>query len=231
MKTEEYSLREKKHARTKIAIMNAFMERLKNNRFDEISIKEVCRDAEVAEGTFFNYFPEKIDVIGYFLHLTTVKMIWKARKKAPAGKYLSLIESVFNQLSDEISNNNVIYQIISVLLAQTEKPKKIAISALEKKMAFPGCEGIEETPSVCLDEWFKESVTLALRNAELPPKTNADDVVVSLMTIISGTLLAIRFCNSHSRCYHFMRQLQALWRGLGVRVGRKLDFRKDVVLC
>jgi AcrR family transcriptional regulator len=231
MQVKEYSLRERKHAKTKIAIMNAFMERLKLNRFDSISIKEVCRDAEVAEGTFFNYFPEKIDVIGYFLSLTTLKMIWKAQKNAPAGKYLPLIDSVFNQLSDEINNNNVIYQILSVLIAQRERPKKITICALEKTLAFPDCQGIEETPSMFLDEWFKERVILALNNDELPPKTNANDVVVSLMTIITGTLLAIRFCNSNSRCYHFMRQLQALWQGLGVKGIRRFDCRKDVALC
>ncbi|HOW35198.1 MAG TPA: TetR/AcrR family transcriptional regulator [Candidatus Omnitrophota bacterium] len=216
IQNEDYSLREKKYARTKVGLMNAFMERLKYNRFDDISIREVCQEVEVAEGTFFNYFPEKIDVVGYYLHLATLKIIWKAKKEAPAGKYLSLIDSVLSQMSLELNNNNVIYQIFSVLLVRSERPKKIDISALEKKMAFPNCEGIEETPSVILDEWLKECVALALKNGELPPKTKADDVVVSLMTIITGTLLAIKFGKSNSREYHYMRQLKALWRGLGV---------------
>jgi len=215
MEVKEYSLREKKHAKTKIVIMNAFMERLKHNRFDGISIKEVCKDIEVAEGTFFNYFPEKIDVIGYYLYLATLKIIWEAQEDAPAGKYLPLINSVFSHLSDEFNNNNAAYQIISVLLVQSQRPRKMAISDLEKRLAFPNCEGIEKIPSVILDEWLKEQVILGLNNGELPPKTNVEDIVVSLMTIIIGTLLVVRFNNSNSRDYHYMRQLKALWRELG----------------
>ena len=219
MTPQEYPLRERKYARTKVGLMHAFMERLKRHRFDDISIREICQEAEIAEGTFFNYFPEKIDVIKYYLQLTTIRMVWKAKQETPSGKYLPLIDSLFNQMSEELNNNNVIYQIISVLLVQDEKPKTVDISALEKNLAFPHYEGIEETPSVILDEWLKESVVLAVKNGELPSKTNAEDVAVSLLTILVGTSLATRFNRSKSRGYHYMRQLRALWKGLGVKNG------------
>lgn len=218
MKAKEYSLREKKHARTKIAIMDAFMERLKHDSFDDISIREVCKDAEVAEGTFFNYFPAKIDVIGYYLYLTTTRIIWKARKEVPPGKYLPLIDSAFRQLSEELDSNGLVYQIFSVLLTQSKKPKKAAISALEKILIFPDRPGIEETRSIALDEWFKECVILARKNGELPLNMNVDDVVISLITILTGTLLAVRFKDINSRGYHYVRQLKALWLGLGVKL-------------
>jgi len=217
MGAQEYSLRERKFARTKVGLMNAFVERLKDKRFDDISIKEVCQDAEIAEGTFFNYFPEKIDVIKYYLHLMTLRMIWRAQKNVPEEKYLCLINFLFGQLSEALDNNNVVYQIISVLLVQNQRPKKIEISDLEKKLVFPDCAGIEKTPVVIMDDWLRECVTLAVKNGEIPPKTNVDDVVISLMTIIIGTLLAVRFDHNDSRDYHYMRQLKALWKGLGVR--------------
>lgn len=221
MKAKGCSLREKKYARTKIAIMNAFMERLKHSRFEDISIKKVCGDAEVAEGTFFNYFPEKIDVIRYYLFLTTAKIVWKARRETPAGSYLLLIDTVFRQLAEEVYNNNLTYQIISVLLAQNERPRKITISALEKKLVFPDCPGIEETSPVLFEEWFRECVILAQKNGEIPETVNVDDLVISLMTIMCGTLLAIRFVDSDSRGCHYTRQLQALWRGVGAKERNK----------
>ncbi|MFA5116174.1 MAG: TetR/AcrR family transcriptional regulator [Candidatus Omnitrophota bacterium] len=211
----EYSLREKKSARTKIAIMNAFMERLKDKRYEDISIREVCLDAEVAEGTFFNYFPEKIDILSYYLYLMTSKMIWKAGAKASASGYLALVESLFKQLSEEWSNSNLAYQILSVLIAQSKRPKKILFSGFEKKLVFPDCPGIEETPSVILDEWLRVCVIQARKSGELSPKINVDDVVVSLITIITGTLLALRFENVNKCGYHYRRQLHDLWRVLG----------------
>ncbi len=217
IKAKEYSLREKKHARTKLAIMDSFMERLKNTRFDDISVREMCRDVEVAEGTFFNYFPEKIDVIRYYLTLNTLRMIWGARKKAPAGEYLSLVNHAFSQMSERWNNNNLTYQVISVLLAQGERPKRIDISDIEKKLAYPDCPGIEEIPTVMLHDWFKECIISARKNGELPSNVNIDDVVVSLITIVAGTILAVRFNGRNNCSYHYARQLRALWRGLEAR--------------
>lgn len=217
MVAKAYSLRQKKCARTKLAIMHSFMERLRHNRFDDISIKQVCADAEVAEGTFFNYFPGKIDVISYYLSLTTQKIIWKAKRQAPAGKYLFLIDSAFSHLSEGWSNDNLIYQVISVLLSQGDRSKRLEISGIEKKLAFPDCTGIEEAPTMMLHEWFKECMIQAQKNGELPSKVNIGDAVISLMTIVSGTMLAIRFSDKNNSNYHYMRQLRALWRDLGAK--------------
>lgn len=213
----EYSLREKKCARTKIVIMNAFLELLRHNSFDKISIKKISEKAEVAEGTFFNYFPEKIDVIGYYLHLTTSKLVWKTREKVPEGKYLPLIDYVISRMPEELNSNSLIYQIIAIVLVQTKRPKKVVISVLEKAMAFPDYPGIENMPIVSLDEWFRECLIKAQTSGELPVKANINDMVISIMTIISGTLLAVKFNDSNNLSYHYKRQLQALWRDVGVR--------------
>lgn len=217
MKEKEYSLREKKCARTKLGLMNAFLKRLKNTAFDDISIREVCRDAEVAQKTFFNYFPEKLDVIAYYLQLRALRMIFEARQAVPEGKYLARIQYLFSQMGKELSNDNIIYQIISVLLIQGQKPKNIDISEVEKQMVFPECEGIETVPSVRLQDWILECVKAARKQGELPAKTNIEDVVISLMTILCGTLLATRVENIKDRDYHYMRQLQILWQGLGAK--------------
>lgn len=217
MKEKEYSIRERKFARTKLGLMDAFLKRLKSAPFDDISIREVCRDAEVAEKTFFNYFPEKMDVVAYYLQLRALKMIFEAGQSVPDGKNLARIQYVFSQMGTELGNDNVIYQIISALLIQGQKPKSIEISEVEKRMAFPGCEGIETVPAVRLQDWIRECVKAARKQGELPAKTNVEDVVVSLVTILGGTLLATRVENIEDRQYHYTRQVQFLWNGLGAK--------------
>ncbi len=217
MVTDTCSLREKKHARTKLAIMKAFMQLLRLKRFDDISIREVCRNAEIAEGTFFNYFPEKIDVIRYYLHMHTLKMIWKAQEETPAGRYLSQINSIFDQIAEEWKDSDIACQIFSVLMVQKEKPKMHAISAVERVMAFPECHGIEKTPAVLMDQWFRQRLVLAQKSGQLPSGANVDDVVISLMTIIAGTLLALKFTGNRTCSYHYTRQLNDLWLSLGAK--------------
>lgn len=222
METCQYPLRETKHARTKLAIMKVFMERLEYDRFEDICVKEVCKAAEVAQGTFFNYFPEKIEVIAYYLRLSTMRMVWKAKKDARPGKYLGLVDAIFDQISKEWNTDHIVYQVLSVLARQTERPKSVSIPEVEKKLAFPLCDGIEYIPSLRLSEWFKEWIDKALDNGELPAGVNADDVVVALMAIIGGTLLATRFGNSvDKRGYYYKHHLKVFWRGLGVGETKK----------
>ena len=218
MKVREYSLRERKHAKTKIAIMNAFIKRLKKSRFENISILQICKDVEISEGTFFNYFSQKLDIINYYLYFLFLKVLWKTKKETPQGKYLASIEAVFKNAAQELDNINIIYQIISILIMQRERPKAITISNIEKRLAFPDYDGIEDIPVAFIDHFFEECLKAALKNGELPKKTNIDDVLVSLMAILGGTLLAAKLGNIKDHAYHYIRQLKLLWKGLEVKV-------------
>ena len=217
MNPNDYSLREVKHARTKIALMNAFIERLRNSRFEDISIKDVCKNAEISEGTFFNYFPEKIDVITYYVNLMTMELIWKARQKAAKGRSIALLNAFFETLADDLIKINIKYELISIMIVQHERPKKAAISDIEKHLVFPDLAGIEDISPLLIDEFFRECMEGALKNGELPGSVNIDDALVSLITIMVGTMIAIKFSNIKNIKHQYLRQLQILWAELGVK--------------
>ena len=226
MTMRDYSLREKKHARTKVALMNAFIKRLRNSRFEDISIKDVCKNAEISEGTFFNYFPEKIDVITYYVNLMTMKVIWKAQKKVPKGKYIALINALFEELADDFAKINITYELISIMVVQHEKPPKAVISNIEKHFVFPDLAGIEDVAPLMIDDFVRECMEGALKNGELPESVNIDNTLVSLVTIMVGTMIAVKFSDVvkfkdvKSVKHHYLRQLQMLWTGLGIKKQR-----------
>ncbi len=214
---QEYSLREKKHARTKIAIMNAFVKRFEDAQYDNISIKEICKDAEVSEGTFFNYFSEKTDIISYYMQMLFIKIIWRAQKAITNGKYLPLINATFDKMSEELDNTKIVYQIISVLVIQKEKPKTLSIPEIEKKMYFPDFPGIEEIETMFVEDFLRDCLKKAQKNNEFHPDVKLDDILVSLMAIMVGTLVALKFEKIKSKGYHYTRQLQILWNSLGLK--------------
>jgi AcrR family transcriptional regulator len=198
--------------------MDAFIKRLEKTRFDDISIRQICKSVEVSEGTFFNYFPEKIEIINYYMNLMFLEVVAKARKDAPQGKYLLLINATFARLAEELLKyNNIVYQMISLMIVQRERPKPVAISNLERKIYFPGSEGIENVRVMFVDDFLRECLLGAVKNGELSKDIKIDDVLVSLMTILSGTLLAAKFADIKDRSYHYMRQLRFLWNGLGAK--------------
>ena len=99
MESEQYSLRELKHAKTKISIVNAFISALEKSKFDDISIRSICKTVEISEGTFFNYFPEKIDIVTFYVDAIFIKAVWKARRGNACLKGLSFIDVVFEKHS------------------------------------------------------------------------------------------------------------------------------------
>ena len=204
-----------------IYLPNGYLiKRLERTRFEEISIREICKIVEVSEGTFFNYFSAKIDIIHYYSSLVFLKVFWKAQKESPTGKHLAFIEAIFKNVAVEISNGNIIYPMLSIMIMQKEKPKVAVVSDIEKRFLFPDCPGIENVPIKFIDAILADCLNAAYKNGELPRTTKIDDAQISLMTILGGTVLATRFTNTKDQTYHFMRQLRLLWKGMGVKVRR-----------
>ncbi len=61
----EVSRRERKKEETKERIFKAAFALFKHKGVDATTVEEICEKADVAKGTFFNYFPHKEAVFGY----------------------------------------------------------------------------------------------------------------------------------------------------------------------
>ena len=150
-----------------------------------------------------------------------LRAVWNAQRLVPGERGILLINELFEQLALGIHNANIVYQLIAALINRRELPKNCVISALEKQLLYAGCEGIEDIPSTDVETVFRECLKAALKNGELPKATNLEDLVVSLMMVLSGTLLATKFAHNKGIAYHFHRQLKILWQGVGVKTARE----------
>ncbi|MDD5259701.1 MAG: hypothetical protein PHD29_07020 [bacterium] len=224
MAQEAYSLRERKHAKTKLALMRAFIERLKTQRFEEISISELCADLDVAEGTFFNYFPRKIDVIRYFTDLSSIHVIWQTEQRMNKKTYLDKIDNIFYYLGEEIENNtNLIYEIIAASIGQKQAMEQMTkITKAEKHFAFPGCAGIEDIrpPSMLFEGYFEEVIKKAVKSEELPQAVNIRTTVLFLNMLMAGLPLAIKKDKLKNIRSINREMLELLWKALGRKYDR-----------
>jgi len=63
---ESQSLREKKKIETKNKIFEVAGRLFKEKGFEDVTVDEITREAGIAKGTFFNYFPTKTSLLLYF---------------------------------------------------------------------------------------------------------------------------------------------------------------------
>ena len=81
-----------RHEARRMAIIDAALTRFAEDGFDRATTAAICRAAGIGSGTFFHYFPTKLDVLLAILHLGTAETTaWFAaqRGRTDAGAVLT----------------------------------------------------------------------------------------------------------------------------------------------
>lgn len=75
--------REQQKANRREAILRAAMDLFSRKGFDLTTVEDITRQARVAKGTFYNFFPKKEDVLLYFLDTEISKSSDEIQRKMP----------------------------------------------------------------------------------------------------------------------------------------------------
>ncbi len=217
MPETKYSLREKKCAKTKIALARAFQERLKSMRFSDISIKEICSAVEISEGTFFNYFPNKLDLARYIQKILLLKIAWEVRQKESKLDALRMVEYVFDRMAAEMGDPFLFYEIISLYTVEKIKFKEgKALDRVEKYFAFPECDGIENVKVVSIESLLLELIIKAQEGGLVSRKIAATNILNNLMAILVGVPLTIQMEAFSNLDKLYRNQLMLLWKAVKI---------------
>jgi len=214
---QDHSLREKKFVKTKVSLMQAFMSRLKTTRFASISIKEVCESVEVSEGTFYNYFPQKVDVVYYYKSLVSVKIAWEINRKKSELSPWQLIQYVFELISVELQPPYLFYEMISIFTGEQRRPEALALSPLEKEYAYPDCPGIGDVGIGLLEDLFAALIKEAQNSHEIDPALDVEQVMFALMSIAIGIALTIKIEDFADINGRYQAQLSFLYKAIGAK--------------
>jgi AcrR family transcriptional regulator len=90
----DVSRRERKKEETKERILEAAFGLFRKHGVEATTIEEICEKADVAKGTFFNYFPHKEAVFGYLSEK------WVTDAEAKIGEILAKGGHVWPRLRD-----------------------------------------------------------------------------------------------------------------------------------
>jgi AcrR family transcriptional regulator len=95
MTTElEVSRRERKKEETKERILKAAFDLFRRRGVEATTVEEICEKADVAKGTFFNYFPRKEAVFGY------LSETWVADAERKVGEVLAKGGHIWARMRD-----------------------------------------------------------------------------------------------------------------------------------
>src|SRR5215212_309489 len=90
----DVGLRARKKEQTRRAIAEAAGELFAERGFDAVTVAEVARAADVSEGTVFNYFPTKEDLVYDQMEVFEAALIDTVRERPPGESVLSAFRRV-----------------------------------------------------------------------------------------------------------------------------------------
>lgn len=212
------SLRQRKHAQTKVSLAKAAMERMRESRLDEISVRELCETIPISEVTFYNYFPQKTDLLGYILMLWQLEMIWKLQNQEGEKSNLEIIESFFDSAAQAFEEFPLVMnEALAFFLQQRGEVCWGEMSVAEKLIAYPdliGIENVQIPKNPKEDKALLPYIEMAIEAGELPQTTDVEEVSRMLDSMLVGALMALSEKKSPNIKSMYRKMLKILWQGL-----------------
>jgi AcrR family transcriptional regulator len=85
----EPGLRERKKQRTRELIADSALRLFSERGFDAVTVAEVAGEADVSQGTVFNYFPRKEDLLYHRMEAFEAELLGAIRDRAPGESALA----------------------------------------------------------------------------------------------------------------------------------------------
>jgi AcrR family transcriptional regulator len=207
-------LRQRKYARTKLALRDAGLAALESRTLEEVPVRELCAAAEISEASFFNYFRRKADLLVYHVQLWSLEMGWHAARPAGPGG-LASIEEVFERTGRQVAARpGVMAEIIAGQVRMTSAPALGEVTEAERLLAFPELDGIEEVEAAGLDAVLPPLLERAVAAGELPAGTDLTAARHALASIFFGAPVVFRWRGASAVAAAYRSQLRLLWSGL-----------------
>jgi AcrR family transcriptional regulator len=214
------SLRERKFAKTRLALAEAASHHLEAAPFETLSVKSLCERVQISEATFFNYFPRKEDLIIYLDRLWTLELNWYGQQAMQQHQGLAVIDALFRYTSIQIQKKpGLMGEIIAHEARSRTRQQGPEITVAERMMAFSDLEGIVDMPDDSLEGLLRGSLQTAIEQGELPENTAMSAAMVGLVSIFYGVPLALQHNNPAAIAAMYRQQLELLWKGLRVAAG------------
>lgn len=214
-KTSRPGLRDRKFARTRLALAEAAIRHLESAPLDTLSVRSLCDQVQISEATFFNYFPKKEDLIVYLDRLWTLELNWYGQQAAQQQRGLAVIEALFRYTAIQIQKKpGLMGEIIAHEARARERHPGPEITAAERLLAFSDLDGIGGLPDDSLEGLLRGALQAAIDQGELPENTAVSAAMVGLVSIFYGVPLAMQHTNPAAIGAMYRQQLVLLWEGL-----------------
>jgi AcrR family transcriptional regulator len=210
------TLRERNFAQVRLGVLEASLALTAEHPFAELSVRQISERAGISQGTFFNHFPTKDDVLFLFTCMWTLRATMRAEEVVQrGGSARAAIVSVFDLVVQEMNRYpRLMLDIISVIALATARPQ-VTLTPAERLLAFPNSHHELPPGDPTLDELFTAHLNRAVAQGELPRAVSPRVAACVLRSVFYGVPIAMRGSSPAEALRAYHQAIDVLWTGLG----------------
>jgi AcrR family transcriptional regulator len=191
MALEGISLRERKSAKLKLLILSLAKTMLRQQSFQDIHVTDICKKAGISKVTFFRYFPQKEDILLYFMRVWAFELSLEMQRDNLKG--IKAVKFIFDRYGDLCENyHSVILHLIKYHAISPLVLKPISIKKAEKYLLFPNHDGIQQVEVLAFDKLLEKYLLEAIFQTEITKSSDVPDLVNMLLTTTYGSILVAK---------------------------------------
>jgi AcrR family transcriptional regulator len=207
------SLRKEKAAILKLAILNQTLQLIGKKSFEDLYVDEICAKVKISKVTMFKYFPQKEDILLYYLRIWCLKRTQELREKPREG--VAGIYYLFEKLGEDYLNHpGIIMSMVAYLADLKRAPKPFPVKSEEKKLLFPDVKDIQQLEIMSLDQMFERFSLESIFRKEISRTSNTRDLTNLFNALFYGLILTAHLQQVDQQKFFFKRNLEIVLKGL-----------------
>lgn len=208
---ENISLRDRKKARTKLNLLQAGLALIGEGTFRSVVVEDICRQVEVSKVTFFKFFPQKEDMLIYFMSVWQAECYVELEETPKRG--WAAVRHIFSKVADQANSQpGIMLSLISFLAEQKMHPWIPVLSDAELQLLFPNRKDYSAIASSTLGALFRRCVKEAKEDGELTERLTEEEAVAVLFTTFYGSYLSAHLFQSSAYMAFYDMHVKPLMR-------------------
>lgn len=207
------SLRKEKSARLKVHILEQTLKHVGKRSFADIYVDDICAKVKISKVTFFKYFPQKEDLLMYYLRICCLQRLVELKEKPKEG--LQGIFYLFEKAGDEFEEHpGIMLSMVAYMADMNRALKPFPVKAEEKQLLHPAIPDIQQVEIQSLEQMFEKFTLEAIFRREITKTTATRDITNLLMSNLLGSMITAYTNQVSSPKIFFRRNLEWLLKGL-----------------
>ncbi|WP_244936798.1 TetR/AcrR family transcriptional regulator [Leptospira brenneri] len=171
--------------------------------------------AEVSEPTFYNYFPEKGDLILYYIQIWSLQVSVFVKEMELSESGWGFLSALFRYTAKESKKNpRILMEIIAFQAKYKNTMQRPKLTSAERVLIFPNVLEIEELSAEGVEGIIQKALSNAAKNGELPKSTDWKSLGLALGSCFFGVpILSFQLNQNLEKLW--IESLRYLWIGAG----------------